>query len=601
MADVSLNKIDGWDVVQLHKGYWSPEEINIASCFGFHYNIETNIITAFLCRTGKAPLKEFIRRSFKNFTESTQELPRRTAFTSELKKSYDSLYKEVSNKMEVVLPYNEDLFVHQAESLQEAYYKQYNFFAFEMGLGKTLTAASLSRLWQSQCTVIICPAAVKWNWYRDLSKFKYNELFFTILDSSKKRSIKGFQERFVIINYESLPKFSEYIKLLPVEHIILDEAHNLKNISTDKFKNVARIVKFFPNAKITMLSGTPIKNRVDDVYAYLKLIKHALGLKKEDFLKEYTNREKYKVVGGKNLDSLRLKLSNFMIRKTKKECLDLPEKTYISYRYELDDYREEYDKLIAELEEQKSTAAANGNIHALNRITAKAKVKGIIEIAKTVIEEGRKVVIFGGYTEPLEMLEKHFGDAAVLITGSVNSFDRDKLIQKFHNDPKCTVFLGNMIAAGVGINLTNASDVVFMNFPFTPAELYQAIDRCHRIGQKNSVNVHYTFCEESLDDYIFEIIEGKNKDINKLIDNNTNESVASESFTQVLMKKLFKNRINDLHVHLPVGTIQEAKNVQPTLQKNEDAGRQTSIAVSPLDEGSVQERKTPNYELPDFT
>jgi len=90
--------------------------------------------------------------------------------------------------------------------------------------------------------------------------------------------------------------------------------------------------------------------------------------------------------------------------------------------------------------------------------------------------------------------------------------------------------------------LTNASDVIFLNFPFTPSELYQATDRCDRIGQKFAVNVHYTFCDESIDEYIYEIIVDKEKDINALIDQGK-EAVLRESTTEILMKKLL-NRNN---------------------------------------------------------
>lgn len=601
MADIKLSKLNGYDVVEFKKSYWSPDEILMAQCFGFKYDVELELITCIVCKTAKRPLFEFIKKSFKNFNESVLEKPRKVAFYEELKNVYTSLEKEVDSKIEITLPYSKDLFKHQTDVIKEAYYKKYNFLALQMGLGKTLTSASLSRLWQSQCTLIICPSAVKWNWYRDLVKFKYNELFFTILDASKKRSIKGFQERFVIVNYESLEKFMSYILHLPIEHIICDEAHGLKNISSYKFLNTSKIVKNFPNSKLTLLSGTPIKNRVDDMYAYLKLIKHRLGLKKEDFLIKYTTRVKFKITGGQNLDDLRIKTSNFMIRKTKEECLDLPDKIYLSYRYELDDYKKEYDKLIEELSEQKSHAAANGNIHALNNITAKSKVKGIIEIANSIIEQGRKVVIFGGYTEPLEMLESHFKDSCVKITGSVNSFDRDGLIQRFHNDPKCNVFLGNLIAAGVGINLTNASDVIFINFPFTDAEFQQGIDRCHRIGQKNSVNVHLTFCEESLDDYIFDIIQSKALDANKLIDNNSNDSVASASFTEILIKKIFKGKNNGMHDNLFVGTLQTAETQKSVNgdRKIQKVGRDLLPDTKP-DETKIIEGKKSSFELPEF-
>lgn len=563
-----LTKVNGFDAIEFKKPFWNAGEIFAGECFGFTFSQEANSITAIIARTSKRSLFEFIKLAFKKFNEDLTEKLMRDQFYGQLKKVYETLSADVDSKAELTLPYFKNLYSHQVDVIREAYYKQYNFLALDMGLGKSLSSASLSRLWQSQCTLIVCPAAVKYNWFRDLKKFGFNDLFFTILDSSKKRSIKGFQERFVIINYEMLKKFESYILALPIQHFIFDEAHGLKSISTDKYKNTSRIVKEFPNAKITFLSGTPVKNRVDDVYAYLKLIGHPLGKNKNQFLNQYTIRQKFRVTGAKNLNDLNIKLSNFFIRKTKQECLDLPDKIFMSYRYELDDYKKEYDGIMAELSQQKSLAAANGNIHALNNVTSKAKVKGVIEIADSIMEQDRKVVIFGTYRESLGMLKNHFGEASVKIDGSVNAYDRDIMVQKFHNDPNCKVFIGNIQAAGVGINLTNASDVIFINHPFTPAEYHQAIDRLHRIGQKNSVNVHNTFADDTLDDYIFEIIAGKERDINKLVDR-SDEAISRENFTEVLLKKLF-NR-NGVHDNLPSGSVQRTEESIPTGQR-ETAG-----------------------------
>jgi len=411
----------------------------------------------------------------------------------------------------------------------------------------TITSATLSRIHSFPRTVIICPAAVKFNWFRDLTKkFGFNELLFTILDAARRRTIIALNERFVIINYDIVTKFESHLTSMKVDHFILDEAHNLKGINTNRVKNVLRVLSQFKDAKVTFLSGTPIKNRVDDVFSYLKLSGHELGSNHKKFLSEFTisanGRGGERVTGGRNLKDLNLKLSNFMIRKTKEDCLDLPDKVFLSYRFELEDYREEYDKIIKALSEMKEISSLTGNLHSLNIITSKAKIPGIIEIAEQIIAEGRKVVIFGSYKEPLAVLEKHFGHRCVKIDGSVDSYNRDVLVQRFIEDEECTVFLGNMIAAGVGINLVNSSDVLFMNFPFTPSELYQSIDRVHRIGQDKSVNVHLTFCDASIDDYIYEIIIDKEKDINAVIDQGK-ETMAKENFTEILMRKLLGREV----------------------------------------------------------
>jgi len=543
----NINFINNDTEVSFRKLLWHDSEIILAKCFGFKVDIDSGIIRADISKTSKKAMYGFISVAFKTFNESDTEKVFRDFFFEKLEAIYSENYNTVMDIAKTKLPYFDMFYIHQKDVIAEAYYKQFNFLAMDMGVGKTITAASLSRIHSFPRTVIICPAAVKFNWFRDLTKkFGFNELLFTILDAARRRTIIALNERFVIINYDIVTKFESHLTSMKVDHFILDEAHNLKSHLTGRTKNVLRVISQFKDAKVTFLSGTPIKNRVDDVFSYLKLSGHELGSNHKKFLSEFTisanGRGGERVTGGRNLKDLNLKLSNFMIRKTKEECLDLPDKVFLSYRFELEDYREEYDKIIKALSEMKEISSLTGNLHSLNIITSKAKIPGIIEIAEQIIAEGRKVVIFGSYKEPLAVLEKHFGHRCVKIDGSVDSYNRDVLVQRFIEDEECTVFLGNMIAAGVGINLVNSSDVLFMNFPFTPSELYQSIDRVHRIGQDKSVNVHLTFCDASIDDYIYEIIIDKEKDINAVIDQGK-ETMAKENFTEILMRKLLGREV----------------------------------------------------------
>jgi len=261
----------------------------------------------------------------------------------------------------------------------------------------------IKRIHRIPITVIVCPAAVKWNWFHDLIKFGFNQLYFTMLDASKRRTFRAFNERFIILNYDIVDKFGPELVTKDIGHFIFDEAHNLKNHLSARSKNVTKLLEMYPNARITFLSGTPVKNRVNDIFSYLKMIKHELGSSHKKFLDQFTitsaSRGGDRVTGGKNLAELHTKLSNFMIRRTKEECLNLPDKIFLNYKFELDDYRDDYNKVIEELSQQKSISSLTGNIHSLNIITANAKKKGIIEIAETIISEGRKVVIFGGYIQ----------------------------------------------------------------------------------------------------------------------------------------------------------------------------------------------------------
>lgn len=543
MKDIELYE-DGRVVFQ--KKMYHDSEIVLAKCYNFSIDFETGTIIAMIGFTFKKAIYHFIKLAFKSFSEALDNEVRRNDFYSRLDAMYDLKDDSVTAIMKNSLPYYDKFYKHQMDTIKESFYQKHTFLALDMGLGKTLCSASLSRMMPAECTVIVCPAAVKWNWFRDLTAWGFNELFFTILDSTKRRTITALNERFVVVNYDIIGKFENYLITRNVKHFIFDEAHYIKNHNTARFKAIKKMMDHYPDAKVTFLSGSPVANRVNDVFAYLKLINHELGHSYKKFLTEFTvttsGRGGERVTGGKNLQDLNMKLANFMIRKTKEECLDLPGKIFLSYRFELDDYREEYDKIIEEMSQRKEFKNLNSDLHSLNILTSKAKLPGIKELAETIIESGKKVVIFGSYREPINELQEYFGERCVKIDGSVDSYTRDQHIQRFHSDPECTVFLGNMRAAGVGINLTNSSDVIFLNFPFTVAELYQATDRCDRIGQTKAVNVHYTFCDESIDEYIYEIIVDKEKDINALIDQGK-EAVLRENTTQILIKKLL-NRNN---------------------------------------------------------
>ena len=548
LKDIEFSPQDRY-ILLFKKSFWSPEEMATVQSLELGFHEPTLTASADLRSTSRRAIFEFLSYSFKNFMGNPQFQLHRQQLFDELRTRYWELACAFENEFLTKLNYPKPLFAHQKESAQFISERQHALAALEQGLGKTITAATVSRIHNIARTIVVCPAVVKWNWFRDLTDdWGYNPMYFTILDATKRRTVKAFIERFVIINFDIVKDNLDYLVSKPTGHIILDEVHVVKNHNTAKFKAVQKLLWAFPEARVTYLSGTPVKNRVNDLFAYLKLSNHFLGQNHSAFLKEYTHQKKGglgkgQVTGGKNLDDLYLKISNFMIRKVKEECLDLPDKLISKYYFQLDEWQAEYDKALKHMATFKDVSNIHSALHTLNIIVAKSKVKGIIELIDSIVDAGRKPLIFSSYTEPLEILEKHYKEQCVKITGATDSYQRDQLVQKFKNDENVTVFLGNMIAAGVGINLTNSSDVIFMNFPFTPADLHQAIDRTHRIGQKNIVNVYYTICEESIDEHLFALISDKAADINALIDKGK-PTIEYESIPNQLFKKLLEKYKN---------------------------------------------------------
>ena len=537
---------------------WSPHEVETAACLGFT-QIE-DVVTVDPRLTFKKSLFDWMKYAMPSMMLAPSSQAQRSHIFSQLKAIYEVNEQDFVSNFFSQAQYERELYRHQIEALGVMAHRKYNLLSFEQGLGKTITSATLSKIFGIRRTLVICPSLIKWNWYHELTeKWGYDMLKFTVLDRNRRKMITAFEEWWCIVNYEMVDKFFNHLTKDPVRHIIIDECQYIKNSKTARYKGIERLVQAFPEARITLLSGTPITNRVNDLFAYMKLTGHHLGSNNAKFLRTYTTstsgRGGAKVTGAKNIDELRFRISNFMIRKKTDECIDLPALIINKYYFDNDDFEDEYNEVLDQLMRNKDNydetmdaqqkaqikTKMKASLHTLNRIIAIAKVKGIIGLIDQLIEMGRKVVVYSSYTDPLNRLLEHYGPKAVKIDGSVNSYDRDQYIQKFINDPGTLIFLGNVKAAGVGINLVNAHDVIFTNFPFTPDDLEQPYKRLHRIGQTKAVNVYYTICKETIDEYIYDMITDKTQDINALIDDGKTGVV---DYTNI-PNRLFSELVND--------------------------------------------------------
>ena len=521
--------------LRFHKP-WSDEERDVAQCIGM--TIKDDFVEADTRTVSPHAVKDFIMLAFPTLMMSQNQAFFKKSLFDQLRTVYKGIYADFTDNYYPKTDYERELFKHQKHSLSLMIHRQYNLLSFEQGLGKTITSASLSKMLGIQRTIVIAPAGVKWNWYHDMTDdWGYDKFLWTILDAKKSKSIYAFHERFVVVNFEMIEKHWDHLTKFNVGHIIIDECQKIKNVKTRNYKSVDKLVKHFPKARVTLLSGTPITNRVNDIFAYFKLCKHPLGNNYSAFLKKYTvstggGRGGAKIIGAQNVDELRLKISNFMIRKRAEECLDLPDLLIKKYYFEMGDVKGEYEEFVKELYENKKSldeaetsqekaqirVKIKGNIHTMNRLLATSKVRNVIPLIDSLMEQGEDVIVFSGYRDPIHALEDHYGDSCVKVIGGMDSLDKSKSIKKFTNDPNCKLFLGNFKAAGVGINLVNSSHVIFLNFPFTPDDLEQPYKRAHRIGQTKNVNVYYTIVKESIDEHIFDMIVGKTKDINSILD-----------------------------------------------------------------------------------
>lgn len=404
--------------------------------------------------------------------------------------------------------------------------------ADEMGLGKTAQALAYTQLHpEFEKVLIIVPASLKLNWRKEARLW---------MDKPKVQILSGktpyeIDSRIVIINYDILDSWIDVLISWKPELVIADEVHYIKNNKALRTKATKKLAKVVP--RFIGLSGTPIVNRPIEFFNALKIIDPKLFPSYWEYVQNYCGMKHngfgWDLTGATNTKQLHEILTNtVMIRRLKKEVLtELPDKIKNFFPLELSPTeRREYEKaehhFIEWLAETRGLDAAHKaknaetlvQIEALKQVTAKAKLSSAITWIKDFLESNDKLVLFATHKFIISALMKEFGDIAVKLDGSTNNEDRQKAVDFFQDDPGIRLFIANIKAGGVGITLTASSNVAFLELPWTPGELVQAEDRCHRIGQKDVVNVFYLLAEETIDEKIANLLDEKRKVLDSVLD-----------------------------------------------------------------------------------
>jgi len=331
------------------------------------------------------------------------------------------------------------------------------------------------------------------------------------------------------------------------EGFLVHNCHYIKNNKAKRTKAVKALGKNIPH--VIALSGTPIVNRPVEAYNALKLIDDTVVPNFWEYAQRYCGARHtgfgWDFTGASRTEELHEKLTNtVMIRRRKKDVLtDLPDKTYSIVPIEINN-RREYHKAESdfidwirrnkgdEAAKKASNAEALAKIEALKQLAVKGKINNALEWIRDFLEVDGKLIAFATHKMTIDILMDEFKNVAVKIDGSTSQQARQDAVDKFQTDDSCRLFVGNIKAAGVGISLTAASNVAFLELPWTPGELEQATDRCHRIGQKNAVNVYYLLAQETIEETIAYILDKKRKVLDKVLDGK--EPEESTTFNELL-------------------------------------------------------------------
>jgi SWI/SNF-related matrix-associated actin-dependent regulator 1 of chromatin subfamily A len=228
--------------------------------------------------------------------------------------------------------------------------------------------------------------------------------------------------------------------------------------------------------------------------------------------------------GYSNLEELNFRLrSTIMVRREKKEVLtQLPDKSYQIIPLDADKKAKEIcaslNKLNLDQLKEKPELGSVGEIAKLRHELAMAKIDDCVSHLKDVLEDKQKLVVFAHHRAVIERLAEELKEfAPVVFDGSTSMTDKNKAVESFQNDSACRVFIGQIQSAGVGITLTAADTVVFVESSWVPGEVEQAVDRCHRIGQKNNVLAQFLTVSGSIDEIMLQSIVKKKSVINRVM------------------------------------------------------------------------------------
>ncbi len=437
--------------------------------------------------------------------------------------------------------------------------------ADDMGLGKTIQGVGVAELLAREAGIrkvlVVCPASVKSQWKNEINRFCDRDVQLiggSGLARGEQYSADCF---FTVCNYEQILRDLQFVEQVPWDLIILDEGQRIKNWEA----KTSRVIKSLRSRFALCLSGTPLENRLDDLYSVVQFIDdRRLGPGFRFFNQHRVVDEKGKVLGYKNLAQLREALAHVLLRRTRESVkLELPERTteYIripptaeqmeihdgnmrivanvvrkAFITEMDMLRLRQALLMCRMSAD-STFLCNKETPSYS-----TKLAHLDEFLPRLFEEpDRKAVLFSEWTTMLDLIEQLLHKHRlpfVRLDGSVPQKQRPALVHEFQTNPECKLFLTTN-AGSTGLNLQAANTVINVDLPWNPAVLEQRIARAHRMGQKQPVQVFVLVTEGTIEEKLLTTLAAKrNLALAALDSESTTDEVDLHSGMEELKSRL---------------------------------------------------------------
>ncbi len=456
---------------------------------------------------------------------------------------------------------------HQIEGFKYGMMHDRWLLGDDQGLGKTKQVIDIAMAKKqfynfSHCLIVCGVNGLKWNWQNEIAKHS-DETGYILGQRIRKKTgevyigsnkdklndlehLDEIKSYFIITNVETLRdddivdwivKWLHSETACKINMIAADECHKMKNPSSQQGKG---FIKLDADVRIA-LTGTPLMNSPLDLYIILRWLgfeKHAFYSFK-NYYAIYGGYGGYQIVGYKHLDELEDQLQSIMLRRLKKNVLDLPEKTYV------DDYVDMTAKQSVIYKEIKAEIKSNIDMISVapnplaemirlrqatgytgilsSQIHESAKLDRMMELIADARENGQQVVVFSNWSQITnEVCNRIHGNYTyVSITGDTKDSDRQKNVEAFQ-DGRAEIIIGTTGAMGTGLTLTAGKVIIMLDEPWSMALREQAVDRCHRIGQNNNVTIYTIMCKGTIDEKIHKLVYEKGKMSDRIVDNSGN-------------------------------------------------------------------------------
>ncbi len=474
--------------------------------------------------------------------------------------------------------------------------------ADDMGLGKTIqgigVAELLAQLADIRRVLVVCPASLKSQWRSEINRFcgRTSQL---VMGSAEERVAQYDNATFfTICNYEQILRDHPTIERIKWDLIILDEGQRIKNWES----KTSRFINTLKSPFALVLSGTPLENRLEELYTVVGFIDdQRLGPVYRFFNHHRVVDDRGRVQGYKNLDTLREALKPILLRRTRSSVMqDLPERSTEIVRIrpteEQQRMSDEYvaraaqiaaKKFLTEMDLlrlQKYLLMARLSCDSTYLVDKEepgfsSKLQRLGELLEQLAAEGdRKIVLFSEWTTMLGLIEPLLDAAGlnfVRLDGKVPQKKRQELVHRFQNDPKCRVIIMSN-AGSTGLNLQAANTVINVDLPWNPAVLEQRIARAHRMGQKRPVQVYLLVTEDTIEERLLGTLSAKHDLALAALDV---ESDVSEVELQSGMDEL-KKRLERLLGQTPATPVDVSEQRRVEAETEQLAQRRNRVAAA---------------------